>query len=343
MVHRSTSSVPAILRLGLAACLLATLVLGLPQPVRAASPDDGFNPGADLFVLTLALQPDGKILVGGAFSTLAGQTRNYIGRLNADGSLDAGFNPGANAVVLALALQPDGKTLVGGEFTTLDGQPRGYLGRLQADGTIDTGFNPGANGSVYALNLQADGKIVVGGVFVTLGGETRNRIGRLHADGFLDSTFNPGASSSVYALPVQPDGKLLVGGSFTSLGGQARSRIGRLSSDTAALQALSVADDGAAGQTITWTRSGASPEVWRVTFEVSTDGVTYTPLGVGTRTSGGWQLSGLTLPRGQNLLVRAQGSYAGGYFAGSQSLVESVRAVYLLPIRYVYLPLVLRH
>ena len=91
---------------------------------------DSFNPGASKvggvpIVYTMALQPDGKIVVGGYFNGLGGGTgttlRNYIGRLNADGTLDTGFNPGATFIVNALALQADGKILVGGDFIGLGG------------------------------------------------------------------------------------------------------------------------------------------------------------------------------------------------------------------------------
>jgi hypothetical protein len=176
--------------------------------------------------------------------------------------------------------------------------------------------------------MQADGKIVVGGTFTTLGGQTRNRIARLNPGGTLDAAFNPGADFDVYALAVQVDGKIVVGGSFSTLGGQPREYIGRLSNDTAALQNLTVASNGAS---ITWTRSGASPEVWRVTFEQSTNGVTYTALGPGTRITGGWQLSGLALPLEQNIFVRARGYYATGQYNGSGSVIESVRNAYLTP------------
>ena len=117
--------------------------------------DTSFNPGANGSVLALAVQADGKILVGGDFTTLGGggtgtTTRNYIGRLNADGSLDTSFDPGANDYVCALAVQADGKILVGGAFTTLGGggtgtTTRNYIGRLNADGSLDTSFDPGAN------------------------------------------------------------------------------------------------------------------------------------------------------------------------------------------------------
>ena len=161
---------------------------------------------------------------------------------------------------------------------------------------------------VLALAVQADGKILVGGDFTTLGGggtgtTTRNQIGRLNADGSLDTSFDPGADGDVSALAVQADGKILVGGPFTTLGGggtgtTTRNHIGRLTNTDAALQNLTVDTDGT---TVTWERSSASPEVDRVTFELSTDGATYTPLGSATRITGGWQLTGLSLPKGQNL------------------------------------------
>src|SRR5271157_2092958 len=78
----------------------------LALPALAQWPlSDSFNPGADGTVGSLAVQPDGKILVGGQFTTLGGHSLNYIGRLNGDGTVDTSFNPGANASVQSLALQ----------------------------------------------------------------------------------------------------------------------------------------------------------------------------------------------------------------------------------------------
>jgi len=221
-----------------AVCLAASLCVGQPAHAQAPLPDD-FNPGPNGTVGSLAVQADGKILVGGLFTTLRGQTRTNIGRLNADGSLDSSFNPGAGGLsdpsVNSLAVQADGKILVGGEFTTLAGQPRNYIGRLNADGSLDSSFNPGLArvfdsnlgfGGVACIAVQADGKILMGGYFPTLA-----NIGRLNADGSLDNSFNAGAGGSypwVGSLAVQADGKILVGGCFTTLGGQPRNYIGRL-------------------------------------------------------------------------------------------------------------------
>jgi uncharacterized delta-60 repeat protein len=141
--------------------------------------DTAFNPGANGVVYTLAVQPDDKILVGGDFTTLSGQTRNYIGRLNSDGSLDTAFNPGADDWVVALAVQVDGKILVAGGFNALGGGARSYIGRLGSNGGLDATFNPGADSWISALALQSDGKVVVGGNFTTLDGRSRSYIGRL--------------------------------------------------------------------------------------------------------------------------------------------------------------------
>jgi uncharacterized delta-60 repeat protein len=279
--------------------------------------DGGFNPGANDGVVSLAVQADGKILVGGGFNTLGGQPRIRLGRLNADGSLDSGFNPGATDMVYSLAVQADGKILVGGWFFTLGGQPRTNIARLNADGILDSGFNPGANGSAYSLAVQADGKILVGGRFTTLGGQPRTNIARLNADGILDSGFNPGATGySVYSLAVQADGKILVGGWFTTLGGQPRENIGRLNNTEPATQSLSCD-----GSTITWLRGGTSPEVWRTSFDASTNGIHWTSLGAGSRIPGGWRLMGVTLP--PDGMIRARGHVTGGRYNGSAWFVES--------------------
>jgi uncharacterized delta-60 repeat protein len=201
------------------------------------TPDSSFNPGASAdaggLVHALAVQPDGKILVGGLFTQLAGSPRNYIGRLYPDGSLDTDLNPGAgDGAVNALALQADGKILVGGNFTTLGGVSRSYLGRLNPDGTLDSSFSPAMNGAVYALAIQPDGKILVAGDFTTLGIYNRVRVARLNVNGAVDTGFDPGsgANGTVYSMALQPDGKILVGGNFTSLNGSPHNYIGRLNS-----------------------------------------------------------------------------------------------------------------
>ena len=180
----------------------------------------------------------------------------------------------------------------------------------------------GANHSVYSIALQTDGQIVVGGCFTNIGGEARDRIARLHGSGSVDEEFQPGANDVVYSIAIQADGKIVAGGGFTIIGGQTRNYIARLSADEAALQNLAVSADGTA---VTWTRGQSSPEIHDVTFEHSADLATWTPLGAGTRITGGWQLGGLSLPRGVSGYVRGRGQALGGFDNGSTSRMESVR------------------
>src|SRR5690349_390242 len=69
---------------------------------------DAFNPapaGSFSSVSSLAVQADGRILVGGYFTSLGGQNRTNIGRLNADGTLDTSFNLRAIDGVSTFAVQ----------------------------------------------------------------------------------------------------------------------------------------------------------------------------------------------------------------------------------------------
>src|SRR5207253_1538471 len=271
-----------------------------------------------------AVQADGKILAGGNFSNIGGQTRNFIARLDATTGLADSFDPNANFQVISIAVQADGKILAGGFFTSIGGQPRNSIARLDATTGLADSFDPNATRRVSSLAVQADGKILAGGAFTSIGGQPRSRIARLDATTGLADSFDPNANNEVDAIAVQADGKILAGGYFTSIGGAPRSLFARLSDDTVALQNLA-----ATQTTITWTRGGSSPQFMRVTFEYSTDNVNYTPLGSGTATGSNWTLTGLNLPTGQNFYIRARGYYSGGYRNGSESTTESVRNAFL--------------
>lgn len=180
-------------------------------------------------IIALAIQPDGKILIGGAFLSVSGQPRRNVARLNADGTLDASFvPPNIDNEVTEFALQADGKILIGGNFFAVGGQTRPDIARLNADGTLDTSFtNPNINATLQTVKIQPDGKVLIGGNFTSVGGVTRRGVARLNTDGTVDTSFvDPNLSgeftfpASVNALVIQPDGKILVGGDFNLLDGQ---------------------------------------------------------------------------------------------------------------------------
>jgi uncharacterized delta-60 repeat protein len=199
--------------------------------------DNTFNIGTgfDGDVNTITLQPDGKILAGGWFTSYNGTIANRIIRLNSDGTIDGTFNIGSgfNGGVNTIALQSDGKILAGGYFTLYDGTFRNYIIRLNSDGTIDNTFIGNFNQGVFLIKLQPDGKILVGGLFTSYNGVSSNRIIRLNSDGTIDNTFNigDGFNSTLLSITLQPDGKILVGGAFTNYNGTFRNYIIRLNSD----------------------------------------------------------------------------------------------------------------
>lgn len=198
--------------------------------------DPSFNPGTGTNnkVRTITIQSDGKIIIGGDFTSYNGTGRNYIARLNIDGSLDVSFNPGmgANSYVFASSIQNDGKIIIGGDFTSYNVTSRNYIARLNSDGTLDVSFNPGtgANNPVWTTSIQSDGKILIGGDFTSYNGTGRNNIALLNIDGSLDSVFNQGigASNSVYSISIQSDGNIIIGGNFTSYNSTGRNRVARI-------------------------------------------------------------------------------------------------------------------
>jgi hypothetical protein len=132
---------------------VAALLGGGTTAVRGQSALDGFDPNANGLVRVIVVQPDGKILIGGDFTTLspnggAAVTRNRVARLNADGTLDTAFNPNANDAVYAIAVQTDGRILAGGAFNganSIGGQTRDRIARLDATTGLADSFDPNAN------------------------------------------------------------------------------------------------------------------------------------------------------------------------------------------------------
>src|SRR5690625_1238720 len=221
-----------------------------PSPPDQPGPGDldlSFNPPAmeGGGVLAVVQQDDGKILIGGTFTSIGGQPLARIARLNAGGTLDTDFaqslsgavGPGfGNFRVQAIVVQPDRKILIGGVFQTVHGVARFQIARLHEDGSLDTGFNAAAAGPVKSIALQEDGRIVIGGSFTSVMGTPRNYVARLLPDGSVDSSFGnglPGPNAPVETVAIDADGRILIGGAFTWVNGSARNRIARLHADGA--------------------------------------------------------------------------------------------------------------
>jgi uncharacterized delta-60 repeat protein len=231
------------------------------------SRDTGFEPalgnmlyGGGERVQALAVQPDGKVVVGGTFNSIKGTNRLGLARLNANGSLDGSFNPGPGVFgwyVESLALQPDGKVLVAEGY---------FIRRLNSNGSLDGSFGTrvGGFGHVGLMVVQSDGKVLIGGLFTTINGTNRNNIARLNANGSLDSSFNPGTGADgwVHSIALQSDGKVIIGGDFTIVNGVARPRVARLYGDSA--PSLNIARSNAF-VSVSWPVSGLSFQLQETT------------------------------------------------------------------------------
>jgi uncharacterized delta-60 repeat protein len=191
--------------------------------------DTTFNPGpaADVgYVNTIAVQNDGKVLIGGSFSSSSGATSANLTRLNPDGSVDESFDPlfFVDAPVNAVVLQSDGKALIGGGFAIVDNVLRRSVARLNTNGTVDLTFDAcvasSAGSGATALALQGDGRTLVSGSFTFTSGLSRDGIARLGHNGDLDTTFaaEPGVNSgaTVYALGLRTNGTACLCGDFES-------------------------------------------------------------------------------------------------------------------------------
>lgn len=207
------------------------------------SVDTGFQTGTGFNgqVKTIVRQPDGKLLVGGEFTSYNGTACNRLVRLNADGTVDGSFatamGTAANASVECIALENDGGILVGGSFDRFDGVNTLGLIRLLPGGGVDTGnelelpfqlFSGGGTPVVYCLLVEPDGKIMVGGSLYTgwTGTGYRGGVARLNTNGTRDVSFDPDAGAHadgnrgsvrpVYALSRASDGTYVIGGFFTA-------------------------------------------------------------------------------------------------------------------------------
>jgi uncharacterized delta-60 repeat protein len=213
----------------------------LATAAQPGSLDTTFDPGSGVdpseSVFAIAWQPDGKILIGGDFSSFNGTSRKGIARVLSGGGLDGSFDPGTGTddLVNAIGLQ-GANVIIGGYFGLVNGVTQNYIARLQSGGALDAPYHAGtgADGPVLAIAVASDGKAVVGGLFTEIGGASRNNIARLHPNGTNDFSFDPGTgvtgeiSANVNTLVLQNDGKVVLGGAFSQVNGVGRTNLARL-------------------------------------------------------------------------------------------------------------------
>lgn len=205
--------------------------------------DVGYNvgKGPDDRITKTVVQPDGKIIIIGFFTTVDGVAVNHIARLNPDCSLDTSFNTGVgcypsnNFSIKTVDIQSDGKIIVAGSFSSFNNVPTNNIVRLFPDGSVDTSFVNifSIDQTIQTIKVQSDNKILISGDFTSFFGNLRIKVARLLEDGNLDLVFNTsnGISNYVYAFLEQADGKILIGGNFSAVQGVWRSGIARFNQD----------------------------------------------------------------------------------------------------------------
>lgn len=245
------------IRLKFAVVLLAFLFFG--NSVVSARPgdlDSAFGSGGKVitplgkfsrdFGYSMAVQPDGKIVVAGLIDDSGSPSGFGVARFNPDGSFDTSFGDAGRVrreiqlpfsnYANSVALQPDGKIVLGG-FSEVSGRSFTLL-RLNSDGSTDNNF--GINGVVLTqigfsssyiqdVAIQTDGKIVAVGFHnASTDPNTTTRssfaAARYNYDGTLDTTFDGDGkwfestsfpeNNKATSVEIQSDGKIVIGGAL---------------------------------------------------------------------------------------------------------------------------------
>jgi uncharacterized delta-60 repeat protein len=181
----------------------------------------------------LLLQTDGKVLVGGDFTTFDGKTSSKLIRLNLNGSVDSSFSVGSgfSGPIYAMALQEDGKIVIGGSFSTYNGQSNKRIVRLNTNGSQDSSFNSGSgfsSGTVRSIVIQTYGKILVGGSFSgTYNGIAVKRLVQILPDGNYDTILALLPSGQLNSICLFQGGAVIAG-DFNSVSGISKNRMAKL-------------------------------------------------------------------------------------------------------------------
>jgi uncharacterized delta-60 repeat protein len=249
-----------------------------------------FASSSDDRAFALALQPDGKIVVGGSSTAGGGSADLALARYNANGSLDASFGSGGKVLTdfgsssadaaFALALQSDGKIVTAG-YSTASGNLDFGLARFNANGSLDASFGSGgavvtdfsspSSDQAFALALQPDGKILAAGDSAIDEGLDDFALARYDIDGSLDASFGSGgkvltdfgSSSLDYARAVAllPDGRIVAVG-LSEAGGSDDFALARYTPSGALDTSL-----GSGGTVLTDFGSSSHEEAWDLVLQ----------------------------------------------------------------------------
>jgi hypothetical protein len=216
--------------------LVALFILATPVGAQQPGDVDPLNLNiVGTVVNATAVQPDGKVIIGGKFTSVLGSPRNNIARINADGTLDTSFDLNTDGTVNAVAVQADGKVLLGGFFATLqpNGAPspitRNYFARLYNDPATQTlsapstslvlwqrgGSSPAVSQVTFELSIDGGANWSSFGAASRIGTTANWRLtglalpasGSIRARGVTNSGYNNASSGLVEAIMVAQPGQ----------------------------------------------------------------------------------------------------------------------------------------
>jgi uncharacterized delta-60 repeat protein len=195
--------------------------------------------GANGPIHAMAVDSNGRILIGGDFTMFDGVARNRIARLTSVGALDTNFDLGSGCNAAVYCIELAGSSIyIGGDFTTYNGAARGRLASLDGSGWLNgVTFNGGANATVRALRAPGSFSSVlyVGGDFTTAGGATRGYFAEFSASSGSISGSNLLLNGPVRAIGLvssnfSSSASLILGGDFTAVGSASRGRLAMFTS-----------------------------------------------------------------------------------------------------------------
>lgn len=213
--------------------------------------EKGFNDDVN----AIAIQSDGKMVVGGNFTTFNDAMANRLIRLNADGTRDESFSTGtgfSKEGVQAIKMDASGDVMVGGSFTgTYNNIEVNRLVFLNGDGTLKSDFDIGsgpASASVLSLEFDQDGAWFVGGSFAVFDGQNQGRLAKISSDGEHDTGYlssGIGFDNSVLSILPLPNQKAIIGGNFNRFNGKSVSKIACLLEDGSIDESFNARNSGA--------------------------------------------------------------------------------------------------
>ncbi len=164
--------------------------------------DMGFSSGSitggSAYVRSLVVQPDGKIILGGSFTSIQGTACEGLARILPDGMLDTSFitSSGGQGAVLGIVLQNDGRIMLVGSFNGYGGGTTPYMARLDDTGLPDPSFmgGVGMDNTPFAIGLRSDGSYIMGGMQRLCQLHPSPGVTHIMADGSVDTGYMMGSA-----------------------------------------------------------------------------------------------------------------------------------------------------